>query len=174
MNADWDASHKFHGKYRGKVEDNLDPLQLGRLRVSAPDALGTDISTWALPCVPLAGAQNGMLALPVTGAQVWVEFEQGDLDYPVWVGCFWGEGELPPLSLQTLPGTAAITMQTEKQNGLTISDMPGPGGGIRIVSARGASLVVNDNGIMIDNGQGATITLQGPTVSINGNALEIT
>jgi uncharacterized protein involved in type VI secretion and phage assembly len=165
---------KFYGKYRGTVKINIDPQQRGRLRLLVPDVTGENLSSWALPCAPVAGRQNGMVALPVIGSQVWVEFEHGDSDYPIWVGGFWGEGEVPPLALSTPPGIAAITMQTEHQHGLTISDVPGSGGGIMLKSASGATLIVNDSGISLDNGKGATITLKGSTVSINGDALEVT
>jgi uncharacterized protein involved in type VI secretion and phage assembly len=173
-NGGWDESRKYYGKYRGTVDDNVDPQMRGRLRLLVPDVLGKERSTWALPCVPVAGRGNGFYALPVKGSMVWVEFEQGDSDHPIWVGCSWGEGELPPLALQTPPRTAAITLQTERQHGLTLSDAPGPAGGIVLKSAGGAMLTVNDSGITLDNGQGATITLKGATVSINGNALEVT
>ena len=46
-------------------------------------------TTWALPCVPIAGKQDGVYMVPQIGAGVWIEFEQGDPDYPIWVGGFW-------------------------------------------------------------------------------------
>jgi uncharacterized protein involved in type VI secretion and phage assembly len=127
-----------------------------------------------MPCVPVAGLQNGMVALPIIGSGVWVEFEQGNPDYPVWVGCFWGStAEIPALALLTPPTTPAITFQTPLQNGMTISDMPGPTGGIMLKSTTGAALIVNDTGIYIQNGKGAAITLVGPTVTINNGALTV-
>ena len=117
----------IYGKYRGMVLNNIDPMQQGRLQVQVPDVAGLIPTTWAMPCVPVAGIQNGMFALPIIGSGVWVEFEQGDPDYPIWVGCFWGSAaEVPALALLTPPGMPAITLQTPLQNGLTISDLPGP------------------------------------------------
>src|SRR5437667_2504719 len=81
-------SIKFFGKYRGQVIDNLDPEQIGRLLVSVPVAF-SESTRWAMPCVPFAGNQSGFFALPPRGANVWVEFERGEVDYPVWSGCFW-------------------------------------------------------------------------------------
>ncbi|MCB1939353.1 MAG: baseplate assembly protein, partial [Rhodocyclaceae bacterium] len=124
-------SQKFFGKYRGMVLNNIDPMQQGRLQVQVPDVAGLAPASWAMPCVPLAGLQNGMMALPVIGSGVWVEFEQGNPDHPIWVGCFWGSAaEVPALALATPPGLPAITFQTPLQNGVTISDLPGPTGGI--------------------------------------------
>lgn len=168
------TSEKFYGKYRGTVLNNIDPMMQGRLQVMVPDVAGLLPVTWALPCVPLAGIQSGMVALPPVQSGVWIEFEHGDPDYPVWVGCFWGSGaELPALARLTPPGMAAITFQTPLQNGLTISDLPGPAGGIMLKSATGASLIVNDTGIYIQNGKGASILLTGPTVNINTGALTV-
>ena len=134
------GAQKFYGKYRGMVISNIDPMQQGRLMVQVPDVGGLIPGTWAMPCVPIAGIQNGMFALPIPGSGVWVEFEQGDPDFPIWVGGFWGSAaEVPALALLTPPAVPAITLQTPLQNGLTISDVPGPTGGIMIKSTTGAT-----------------------------------
>lgn len=169
------SAQKYYGKYRGMVISNIDPMQQGRLMVQVPDVGGLIPGTWAMPCVPIAGIQNGMFALPIPGSGVWVEFEQGDPDFPIWVGGFWGSAaEVPALALLTPPAVPAITLQTPLQNGLTISDVPGPTGGIMIKSTTGAMLIVNDTGIYIQNGKGAAITLVGPVVTINNGALTVT
>jgi hypothetical protein len=165
---------KYYGKYRGVVLNNIDPKLEGRLLVQVPDVAGLVPTTWAAPCVPIAGIQNGMVALPIIGSGVWVEFEQGNPKYPIWVGCFWGSAaEIPALARLTPPVVPAITLQTPLQNGITISDMPGPTGGIMLKSTTGAMLIVNDTGIYIQNGKGAMITMIGPTVTINSGALTI-
>lgn len=167
-------TEKYFGKYRGMVLNNVDPMQQGRLQVQVPDVAGLAPTSWAMPCVPIAGLQNGMMALPIIGSGVWVEFEQGNADHPIWTGCFWGSAaEVPALALATPPGLPAITMQTPLQNGLTISDLPGPTGGIMLKSATGATLIVNDTGIYIQNGKGAAITLVGPAVTVNNGALTV-
>ena len=86
---------QFFGKYRGKVVGNLDPMSLGRVQVSVPAVLGEGRSSWAMPCAPYAGPGVGLFAIPPTDANVWVEFEAGDPDYPIWCGCFWGSGDAP-------------------------------------------------------------------------------
>lgn len=165
----------FYGKYRGTVINNVDPMQMGRLMVQVPDVSNVLPSTWAMPCAPFAGAQSGSVAVPPAGASVWVEFEQGDSDYPIWTGCFWGSSaEVPPLALAAPPGVQAIVIQSVGQSTLMISDVPGPTGGILLKSSSGASIAINDTGITIDNGQGATITLTGPSVTVNDGALVVT
>jgi hypothetical protein len=55
-----------------------------------------------------------------------------------------------------------MVLQTSLGNAVTISDLPGPGGGIVLKSATGASIAVGDAGIFIANAKGASIALVGP------------
>jgi uncharacterized protein involved in type VI secretion and phage assembly len=164
----------FFGKYRATVLDNVDPLQIGRLMVQVPDVSNVIPSTWAMPCVPFAGIQSGFYAVPAIGSGVWVEFEHGDPDYPIWVGCFWGSAaDLPALALAAPPGVQQVVIQTTEQNMLMISDVPGPSGGILLKTSAGALISITDTGITLSNGQGATLALTGPSVSVNEGALEV-
>lgn len=86
---------RHYGKYRGQVVSNADHVSLGRLQVVVPALLG-ETTVWAMPCVPYAGSDVGFFAMPPVGAAVWVEFEGGDLDYPIWAGCFWTDTQTPP------------------------------------------------------------------------------
>ncbi len=168
------SSTPFYGKYRGTVVNNVDPLQIGRIQVIVPDVAGLLPGTWAMPCVPLAGPNNGLFAVPIPGSGVWVEFERGDPDYPIWVGGFWGSAaEVPLLAHAVPPAVPGITLQTPLKNGLVISDVPGPTGGILIQTAAGAMISVSDVGIVISNGQGAIINMVGPTVDVNAGALTV-
>lgn len=175
--ADMTAARTFYGKYRGTVVSNIDPMLRGRLLVTVPDVLGPTPSSWAEPCVPLAGPTGppmGTYFVPPIGAGVWVEFEQGDPSRPIWVGCRWGaSSDVPPLAHAGLPISPNIVLQTAGQNSLVISDLPGPTGGIMLKSATGATLIVNDTGIYIQNGKGASIVMTGPTVNINLGALTV-
>src|SRR5215216_6377898 len=143
---------RFWGKYRGTVFNNIDPMQMGRIMAIVPDVLGLIPSSWAMPCVPIAGKQMGTYFVPQIGAGVWVEFEQGDPDYPVWVGGYWGSAaEVPALALAGNPASPSIMLQ----------------------STTGATIIVNDTGIYIQNGKGASIIMTGPTVTINNGAMVI-
>lgn len=166
-------SSKYYGKYRATVVNNVDPLQIGRLLVQVPDVSGLSTSSWAMPCFPLSGIQMGAYMIPQVGAGVWVEFEQGNSDYPIWSGCWYGEGQVPPLALAGVPVSPNIVFQTAAQNCLVISDLPGPTGGIMLKSSTGATIIVNDTGIYIQNGKGASLTMAGPSVDINKGALTI-
>lgn len=169
---------QYFGKYRGTVINNVDPEMRGRLLVSVTDVLSLVPSTWAEPCLALAGPTGppmGVYMVPPIGAGVWVEFEQGNSDYPIWSGCRWGApSDVPPLAHAGLPISPNIVMQTAGQNSLVISDLPGPTGGLMLKSATGATIIVNDTGIYIQNGKGASLIMTGPTVTINNGALVIT
>jgi Type VI secretion system/phage-baseplate injector OB domain len=171
---------RHYGKYRGTVLDNFDPEQKGRIIVQVADVLGLTPSTYAMPCVPAAGIQAGVFVVPPIGSQVWVEFEQGDPDYPIWTGGFWGlVADVPLLALTPpqpdIPLGQNIVLQTTGQNMLMVSDgPPTPAtGGIVLKSTSGAMIVVNDSGIYISNGKGATITLVGTAVDVNLGGLTV-
>jgi uncharacterized protein involved in type VI secretion and phage assembly len=164
----------FYGKYRGVVTDNLDPLMLNRVRARVPDVMGDRESGWALPCAPYGGDQTGFFAVPAVGAGVWVEFEHGDPDYPIWAGCWWGSAaELPPKLLAPPPPSKKVMVRTEGGHSILIDDTPGVGG-ITLETATGQKIVLTATAIEIDNGMGASLTLRGPQVSVNGGALEVT
>lgn len=164
----------YLGKYRGTVVDNIDPLSLGRILVKVPGVPGAAVSSWAMPCLPFAGRQSGMYVVPDIGSGVWVEFEEGRPELPVWVGGFWEmNAEIPTQASTGQPGRQVVILQTSGKNSLTISDASGTAGGIVLKSAGGASISVSDAGITISNGKGATIEMVGPAVSINAGALEV-
>jgi len=169
-----DTGGRYYGKYRGTVINNVDPMQIGRIQAMVPDVSSLLPTSWAMPCLPIASKQMGTFFVPQVGAGVWIEFEQGNPDYPIWTGGFWGlVGEVPALALTGVPGNPNMVLQTTAQNTLMLSDLPGPTGGIMLKSTTGATLVVNDTGIYIQNGKGASITLIGPTVTINAGALTV-
>jgi uncharacterized protein involved in type VI secretion and phage assembly len=171
---------QYLGKYRGTVLNNVDPEQRGRLTLNVPDALGAIPSSWAEPCVPLAGPAGpplGIYFVPAIGTGVWVEFEHGDPTLPIWSGCRWGSpASVPSTAKLGNPADPNIVIQSLLQHSIMISDMPPTPatGGIILQSTTGAKIVVNDSGIYIDNGKGASVQLIGATVMINQTALTVT
>jgi len=135
---------RAYGKFRGVVVDNQnDPASAGRIQVKVPEIHGDD-AVWAWPCVPYAGDQVGWFVLPPVNAGVWVEFEGGDPGMPIWVGCFWGDQQLPPDA--TTPDNRLL--QTEK-------------GLIKFDDAAEEIVIQNDNG---------SITLNTDVVTDSGGA----
>jgi hypothetical protein len=181
-------NQQYLGLYRATVIQNIDPEQRGRLQLMIPDVLGPVPSSWAEPCLSLAGPPGppmGVYMVPPIGTGVWVEFEHGDPDQPVWVGCRWGlPTQVPLAGIGGNPADPNIVIQSLLQNAIIVSDLPPAPpppvmppipttGGIILKSATGASIVVNDAGIFISNGKGATIMMVGPMITINNGALVI-
>lgn len=132
------VENRYYGKYRAFVVDNADPENRGRLRLRIPKVLGKDVvSGWALPCAPYGGASDqGFFFIPEKDAGVWVEFEAGNLDYPVWVGTFWskpgGKSEAPEEVQTNTPTQRAIKTLSgilihldDSEKALTIKDPTG-------------------------------------------------
>jgi uncharacterized protein involved in type VI secretion and phage assembly len=162
----------YYGKYRGIVTDIQDPLMQGRIKARVPEVLGDAESGWALPCLPFGGSQMGMFVLPDVGAAVWMEFEHGDADYPIWTGCFFGSSANMPSDLMSPPYKKTMIM-TASGHSITLDDTAGAGG-ITLKTSGGQKITLNSQGIEIDNGSGATIKLSGNQVSVNNGALEVT
>jgi len=122
---------RFFGKYRGKVVANEDPLKRGSVEVLVPAVMGRE-TLWALPCAPYAGPQLGFFAIPPVGGSVWVEFEGGRRDHPIWVGAIWEDGEIdapdssPDIVFLRTPGAvirieASGTLEIETEGGAKIT-----------------------------------------------------
>jgi hypothetical protein len=157
----------FYGKFRGVVSDNRDPLMLGRIRAKVQEVFGGEESGWALPSSPYAGTGVGLLLIPPTDAWVWIEFERGDPDRPIWSGCFWAQGELP-----ATPAVAEMKVLKTDAGTITLNDLPGVGG-VTIETSTGLKIEMTTLGIEISNGsQKISIGLTG--VSVNDGALEVT
>ena len=135
---------KVYGKYAGVVVDNADEQKLGRLQVRCPAVLG-DAPVWAWPCVPYAGPGVGFFMPPPVGAGVWVEFEAGDVGRPIWAGCYWASGQMPPEA-----SSADIKLIVTEQTTWTIDDSSGE--------------------IVIKNASDATVTWNSDVITEAGSA----
>ena len=162
---------KFYGKYRGKVEVNLDPLGLGRLQVSVADVMGDGTLAWAMPCLPGAGPGVGIFAIPPVGANVWVEFERGDPNYPVWCGGFWNLGDTPAPLGPTQPVTRVWAGDNFK---LEVVDAPGLGAlTLSVTTATGDAVLTAGADAMELTFSGASVKLAADGVTINAGNLKV-
>jgi uncharacterized protein involved in type VI secretion and phage assembly len=158
---------RFYGKYRGRVTDTRDPDGLGRLKATVPRLLGTEETGWALPAFAYGGAaQQGLFAVPDVGAGVWIEFEGGDLSYPVWSGTWYSSGAIPE---SAKPGKKVL--KTKSGHKLVLDDDAGT---VELADSNGNSIVMDGSGIEISDANGNSIKLSASGVSVNHGALEVT
>lgn len=185
------VEHRFYGKYRGIVVDNQDPVKLGRLKLNVPSVLGSDVVTgWATPCAPYGGAADvGFLFIPDVGAGVWTEFEEGDLEFPIWTGSFWSqpnsESELPKPNkgsdgteesdIQGPPTSKII--KTAKGHTLQFEDADGSEMILLVEGSKGHFLTMDQNGITITDSNSNTIQFASSGITAtdtNKNKIEMT
>lgn len=161
------------GKYRGVVAENEDPSKLGRIRVKVESVAGSNSLTWALPCFPVAGDGVAMVSIPPIGAQVLLEFLDGNIDLPVWVGGFWGdEDAVPERAASVSPDGTSMVFESAGV-GIQISGGSGDSGVIRLYCGNGPSITLSADGIEIAAGNG-TVTIDGTAVDLNNGALKVT
>ncbi len=164
-------TQKHYGKYRGSVTDNNDLKRRGRIRVKVAHPVGVSPTVWAEPCLPFGNSGCGFFTVPEIGADVWVEFEAGDINQPIWTGCFWTDTAVSPDKAPPVPTGASLTVQLPRGVHLVLSDDPSRG--ITLGTADGAKITINQDGIVLDNGKGATIELKNNSVDLNKGALKV-
>ena len=156
---------RFYGKYRGVATD-VEQGGRGRIKAKVPAVLGDTPTGWCDPCVPYAGDSVGIAFLPEVGSGVWIEFEGGDVSYPIWSGCYWRDGEIPS---SVAPATKVI--QTKAGHQVVLDD---DGGSLTITDSNGNTVTLDSSGITVQypNG-GGSVQVTDASVNINNSALEV-
>lgn len=116
-----EVTGRFYSIYTGIVDDNNDPLQMHRLKISIPSVMG-GITQWAL-AYNWPGSYNSGIKLltPKVGDLVYVIFEFGNPDKPLWTYNGWGEDEIP----QELASHDVMGIVTPNGNIITLNDLTG-------------------------------------------------
>lgn len=167
-----DTTTKYFGIYRGTVADNNDPKRFSRINANVPDVLGDQRSGWALPCMPYGGLPDqGMYTIPEVGAHVWMQFEAGDIDKPIWVGTYWEGYKAPELTTRFIKTQSGHTLQFDDEKGKET---------VRLKHSSGAGIFIDRNGsISLTDDSGGKIKLNAYKDEItledsNGNVIELT
>jgi uncharacterized protein involved in type VI secretion and phage assembly len=155
--------YRFYGKYRGSVTD-VDASTL-RIKAKVPAVLGTQETGWCMPCVPYAGPNVGLVFLPEQGSGVWIEFEGGDVSYPIWVGCYWRSGEQPSDATPTVK--AIVTTSPSK---ILLDDDAGT---ITISDSNQNTVTLDSSGITLTRAS-SSVQISDSEVNVNDGALEVT
>lgn len=156
---------KYFGKYRGVVVDNEDDEGLGRVTAEVPAVYGDQISPWAMPCVPFAGAAHGAVFLPEVGDGVWIEFEGGDLARPIWSGVWWAEGQMPEGA-----STTARMISTSAGHQVVLDEEADE---MKLIHPGGPQIVMTGEDITLTAGQ-CTLKITGSEIVINEGMAKIT
>ncbi len=150
---------RYYGKYRGRVTDNADPDNLGRVRATVPRLLGDRETGWALPAFAYGGlAEQGLYAVPAVGAGVWVEFEGGDLSYPIWAGTWYTGGAVPE---GATPGRKVF--KTASAHKIVLDDDAGT---VEIMDANGNSVKMAADAVTVTAGTAVRIAVEAPKIEL--------
>lgn len=154
--------NRFFGKYRGTVVDvDADTL---RVKAEVPAVLGSVPTGWCMACVPYAGSNVGMAFLPEVGAGVWIEFEAGDVSYPIWSGCYWRAGETPSDATPTVKAivTAGGSKLLLDDDAMTIT----------LTDSNSNTLTLDSSGLTLTRGS-SSVAVGESEVNVNNGALEV-
>lgn len=154
--------NRYYGKYRGTVTDiEEDTL---RIKAKVPAVLGEQATGWCMPCVPYAGPDVGFAFLPEVGSGVWIEFESGDVSYPIWTGCYWRSGEKPSDATPKVK-----TIVTKAGHKILLDD---DGSTITVTDSSNNKITLDSSGIHLERG-GKKIEISDAEVNVNSGALEV-
>jgi|SRR5260370_32111802 uncharacterized protein involved in type VI secretion and phage assembly len=157
---------RYYGKYRGIVTDNQDPDNLGRIRVKVPRLLADVEIGWALPCVPYGGtSEQGLFAVPDSNASVWIEFESGDLAYPIWCGTWWGDSEVPE---SATPDQKVL--KTSSGHKIVLDDNAGS---VLVQDSNENKVTLDSNGIKLEDSNGNSVTMDSSGVTVSSSQINI-
>jgi uncharacterized protein involved in type VI secretion and phage assembly len=154
---------RFYGKYRGSVTEVEDGGR-GRIKAKVPAVLGDTPTGWCDPCVPYAGDQVGFVFLPEVGSGVWIEFEGGDVSYPIWTGCYWRDGELPSDA-----GPKKKLIMTKAGHQILFDD---DAESVTIKDSNDNTITLDSSGIVLKRGSGK-VEVAESKVTVNDGALEV-
>ncbi|HMD21208.1 MAG TPA: phage baseplate assembly protein V [Alloacidobacterium sp.] len=153
----------YYGKYRGQVIDNNDPSNLGRIKANVPRVLGVEDSGWALPAFAYGGAsEQGFFAVPDVGAGVWIEFEGGDLSYPIWSGTWYTSGDIPE---SAQPGKKVL--KTKSGHKLVLDD---DGGTLEITDSNGNTVSMDSSTVKVAAGNATKVVIDAPQIELVENS----
>jgi uncharacterized protein involved in type VI secretion and phage assembly len=173
--------HKYYSVYPGVVMDNKDPEQRGRILIKIPSILG-DINGGLHPkwvgCVynDSAGNQTGSFHPPYVGDIVDVMFRHGDINYPVYKGGSWSEGELPADFTAGYPNVRGWVFKSGQK---IIIDETSGAFKIKISNPSGSQVVIDDTekSITMADSAGDSVSMKDGTITITdkgGDVLQMT
>lgn len=159
---------RFYGKYRGSVA-SVDVTR-GRITAYVPAVLGSTPTGLCDPCVPYAGSQVCVAFLPEVGSGVWIEFEGGDVSYPIWSGCYWrdvtAQGEQQGSEMpSTVAAQTTKVIQTKSGHKIILEDND-QSQSIVINDANNNKITLDQNGLKLEDCNQNSIQLTSSGITI--------
>lgn len=154
----------YYGKYRGIVTDIDDPDNRCRIRATVPAVLGEHPCAWAMPAMPFAGDGHGMVMLPAIGSGVWIEFEAGRLDNPIWSGAWWASGQRPDPQ-----GPKVRVIVSENGHQVVLDD---DGDEVKVVHGSGPEIKLTATEIVLTCGS-CEIKISSTEISLNNGLIKV-
>jgi uncharacterized protein involved in type VI secretion and phage assembly len=105
-----------------------------------------------------------MAFLPEQGSGVWIEFEGGDVSYPIWTGCYWRSGEQPSDAAPKVK-----TIVTTAPHKILLDD---DGQSITISDSNQNKITLDSSGITLERGS-SKVAVTDSEVNVNDGALEV-
>lgn len=155
---------QYFGKYSGIVKDNRDDDKLGVVGVSVPTVFPADEVVPARAALPF-----GMYFVPENDTRVWVEFEGGDPEFPLWTGVQHAAGTFaaeaaknPPTirAFKTVTGHLLIFDDTDGSESVVLTDgknahkLTFDKDGIKLTDGKNNHVITLDsNGIKVTDGK---------------------
>lgn len=118
------VSGLMNGVVEGIVVDNVDPDQLGRVKVKFPTLSGQPESHWARLAMPMAGQERGWMTIPEIEDEVLVSFVRGDINNAIVVGSLYNGVDTPPYANEDEENNLRV-FQSRSGHRLTFDDTEG-------------------------------------------------
>lgn len=150
---------RYFGKFRGIVKESDEK---GRIKALVAEVYGNEVSPWAMPAVPYAGGNHGIIAIPKENDGIWIEFEAGDKSRPIWSGCWWADDEKSE-------GNETMTLLTSGGHKIVMDDENKE---IKIIHSGGAEIAMTDSDITLKISS-AKIVLSASGIDINDGTFKV-
>ncbi|MFF3456887.1 phage baseplate assembly protein V [Streptomyces sp. NPDC002730] len=170
-----------------RVED--DPEKECRVQLSLPWFDGATITEWCRVAQPYAGNGYGASFVPEKGDEVLVAFDQGDMRFPIVIGCLYNGVDKPPthrsgsrdekllrtkhgheLALDDSSGKEAVRLTSSAGHRIELDDA---GSSVVVRTASGGKVTVTaDGSVEISAGSGP-VTVTGGSVTLDAPQVKL-
>jgi uncharacterized protein involved in type VI secretion and phage assembly len=150
------------------VTQNQDPDKMCRVKVRYPWHENSTESYWARLATPMAGNDRGFVVIPEVGDEVLVAFEREDLRFPYILGGLWNGKDKPPRDNSDGNNDDRI-FKSRKKHFLLFKD--GSQGSVELAHEKGRRVLIDDNGIIVEDENGNRIKIDSKANSVTVEAV---